>query len=273
MVKKHSSDNSTQATFEVRFVAPGLRPDKIPLRAVGEALSAVQDLAAGRDPYDTPHVPPEKGIGLVDVRGGSAIYSCTSRAPDEALENLGRLGLILSEEEGAQQIDGDELVAALGPIETLSRVAKKIACRIIISPVKSRSEPLVAFSEDDYDRISRRVLLSGETTIAGTVGRVGGVTGMKCALRVHGRTRLLYCNVRNKCLVRRLGQCLYEEILATGTAVWIHRSWRVHRFTINDFSQPGLGDSVDAIENLRAAGLSAWDNIDNPEAFISELRS
>jgi len=95
---------------------------------------------------------------------------------------------------------------------------------------------------------------------------------MRCLLRVPGRRRILYCDVRNKGLVRRLGQHLYEQVAATGTARWIHRSWRLYEFTINDFTQPRLGDPVEAIKELRRAGLSVWDQIEDPEQYFRELR-
>jgi len=99
---------------------------------------------------------------------------------------------------------------------------------------------------------------------------------MRCALRVPGRAHLLYCDVHSKDskdLVRRLGQHLYEQIAARGTATWIHRSWRIYEFTIQDFTQPQLGDPTKAIEQLRSAGLKAWDQIADPGAFIEDLRS
>ncbi|HUT14256.1 MAG TPA: hypothetical protein VMY42_27470 [Thermoguttaceae bacterium] len=92
-------------------------------------------------------------------------------------------------------------------------------------------------------------------------------------MRVPGRRRILYCDVNSRDLVRRLGQCLYEQIAAVGTARWIHRPWKLYEFTINDFTRPRLGDTTEAIEKLRGAGLSAWDEIDDPEEYVRELRS
>src|SRR5262245_62084130 len=86
-------------TFNVRFVGPpGLAPYKVPVRAVSAALSAVQDLASGRDPLETTKVPEEKVIGLIGVSKGSAVYRCVSRAPDEARHNLKIVGRFLSED-------------------------------------------------------------------------------------------------------------------------------------------------------------------------------
>jgi hypothetical protein len=132
---------------------------------------------------------------------------------------------------------------------------------------------LFVLDGDAFDRISSRLLLHGDTTVVGEVKRVGGATSRRCLLRVPDRRRILYCNVESDDLVRRLGQHLYEQIAATGTATWIHRSWRIYEFTIKDFTQPKLGDLDEAIEQLRNAGLKAWDQVGDPDAFIRELRS
>lgn len=272
MAKKKSAMADTTATFDVRLAAPGLVPERIPLRAVSDVLSAVQDLASGRDPFEQQQVPPEKGIGLIHVRRGSAVYSCLSHAPDEALANLTRVGELLSVAHH-DRANGDSLVTALRPIQSLSEVAKSIGCRVEVTTKAGGRQPLFVVGEDDFRRISSGLFVTGETTVVGRIERVGGATGMRCLLRVPGRRRILYCDVRSRDLVRRLGQHLYEQIAATGTARWIHRFWKLYEFTINDFTQPCLGDVVHAIEELRRAGLSAWDQIDDPEEYIRELRS
>jgi hypothetical protein len=248
-----------------------LAPEKIPLRAVSDALAAIQDLASGRDPFETSHVPPEKAIGLIDVRGGSAVYSCVSHAPQEAVRNLRRIGALLSLTEQPES-DGDGLVAALRPIESLSDVAKSVGCKITVAIRGKKQTPLLVVAENDFRRISSQLLMKGDTTVVGTIQRVGGATGMRCLLRIPDRRRILYCDVQTRDLVRRLGQHLYEQIAAVGTAVWIHRSWRIYKFTIRDFTQPKLGDAHDAIEQWRNAGLKAWDKIADPENYLRELR-
>lgn len=264
-----------EPTFEVRFVGPGLLPERIPLRAVSEALSAVQDLASGRDPFETQQVPPDKAIGLLDVRRGSAVYSCVSRAPEEAVANLGRVAKLLStlNENVEKAVASDGLVNMLRPIQYLSEVAKSLGCRLEVALAGRRLEPLFAVSQGDFQRLSSQMLFTGETTIIGNVKRAGGATEMKCLLRIPGRRRMLYCDVKTKEIVQKLGQHLYEDIAVTGTATWIHRSWYIYKFTITDFSQPRLGNPKDAIESLRKSGLSAWDKVQDPVSLIEELRS
>lgn len=255
-------------TFEVRFVAPGLLPEKIPFRAVSEALAAMQDLASGRDPFETRQVPPEKLIGLLKVRRGSAVYSCVSRAPDEARHNLKLVGRMLSNMEGKQK-ESDLMVSAFRPIEALSSVARSVGCRLEIYPAaKGDDDPIFTIEAGDFERLSSRLLLKGETTVVGTVVRVGGATGMRCLMRVPQRHHLLYCDVADRKLVRQLGKHLYEQIAASGTATWIHRSWHIYDFNLRGFSQPRLGDPTKAIAKLRDAGLRAWDNIPDPDSYL-----
>jgi len=270
MAKKNQKP---EATFEVRFVGPDLKPEKLPLRAVNDVLSAVQDLASGRDPFEQQQVPQEKSIGLLSIRRGSAVYNCVARSPSEALNNLCVVASFLTDQ-GDDDDGDDSLIAALKPIETLSQVARSIGCKVEVNlPGKSR-QPIFAVQGHEYERLSSKVLLKGDTTVVGTVERVGGATEMRCLMRVPGRRRLLYCDVKNKDLVRRLGEHLYEQIAATGTAVWIHSSWRVYQFEIHDFTQPRLGPKpLESISDLRKAGLSAWDAIEDPEGYMKDLRS
>jgi hypothetical protein len=262
---------NTGPTFIVRLVAPDLGPSKIPFRVVSAALSAVQDLASGRDPLQTRQVPEEKVIGLVNVRKGSALYSCISRSPAEARSNLRLVGQILGSQGDASSPD-ERLTRALKPIEKLSDVARAIGGRVEVALASQPKEPLFSVARDDFAKLSSRLFLIGETTVIGTVKRAGGQTDMKCALSVPGRRRLLFCDVRNKETVQRLGQHLYQEIAAQGTVVWIHSSWQIYKFTINDFTQPQITDAASAIKRLRESGLDAWDDVDSPEELLKELR-
>jgi len=262
-----------EPTFEVHFTDHRVHPELLPLRSVSDALSAVQDLASGRDPYVSRHVDPEQSIGLLDIKRGSAIFRCLSHSPRDAVRNLNRVAKLLSNGDAGGAND-ERLVALLRPIESLSEIS-----RAVDSPVEVRfpgeRRPLFIVGKDDFSRLSARLLMEGDTTVTGTIKRVGGATKIRCFLRVPGRARGLYCDVkddRKRELVRRLGRHLYEEIVAQGRATWIVRSWRIFKFTITDFTQPRLGKPADAIKALRSAGLDAWDDVDDPEAYLREMR-
>jgi len=262
-----------EPTFEVHFSNRQVHPESLTLGNVTDALKAVQDLASGRDSFLLRQVDPEQAIGLLDIKRGSATFRCLSRSPKDAVKNLNRVARLLSNGHLGSASD-DLLVALLRPIESLSIISKAVG-----SPLEVRwpgeRHPLFVVQERDFERLSARLLMEGETTVTGTVKRVGGVTGVRCVLGIPGRARSLYCDVkdnRKRELIRRLGQCLYQEILAQGTAVWVHSSWRIFKFTIVDFSQPKLGNASAAIKELREAGLDAWDKIEDPEAYLREMR-
>ncbi len=252
-------------TFEVALLGDAA-PEQLPLRVVSDALAAVQDLASGRDPYELQAVPDELAIGLLDVRRGSAVFQCVARDPQLALSNLTLAGQLLA----APVYDdnkSDRLAAMLHPLAELSRIAKSLACTVVVR-VSKHETSLLSVLEDTYSRVSGSILVRGETTIIGQVERAGGATEMRCLLRVPNRRKLLYCDVKDKQLVRRLGQHLYESIAATGVATWINRSWRVQSFEIHDFTQPRLGPVDEMIKTLRAAGLDSWDAIPDPKRYL-----
>jgi hypothetical protein len=273
MAKKSEKKSDSKATFEVRIEGDGVEPSRVPLRSVSEVLSAIQDLASGRDAFELPRVPDEKSIGLVEIRRGSAVYLCVAREPREAIKNLARVGKLLAAktESAIERIGSDLIAGVLRPLEHLSDVARAVGGRVRVT-VAGSSESLLDIASDDFRRFSESVLSEGPTTIVGRVERVGGATDMRCALRVEGRRKLLYCDIENQPVARRLGQQLYQRIAAEGNATWIRPTWRVLRFRIHEFSQPGIGEVNQFIHKLRAAGFDAWDDIEDPDVFIRDLR-
>lgn len=263
---KTSRKTVAEPTFEVRFEGPGITPEVVPLRAVSEALSAVQNLASGRDVFETRRVPEAKSIGLVDVKRGSAVYACVARSPTEASKNFAVVGEIL---QGADnETYAEQAVTAFRPIKSLSEIARANHCTVRVTVGGRKGKTLFSVAADDYDKLAGRLLVEGPTTITGTVQRVGGATEMKCVLRVPQRGPLLYCTVADSKIAQKLGNHLYESIAATGTAVWINHTWRVLEFKIHDFRQPKLGNLADAISDLRSVGLDAWDAIPDPAAYL-----
>lgn len=262
------------ATFEVRLVGPKVAPDKVPLHAVSDLLAAIQDMAAARDPFVSRHVPPEQAIGLVDVTSGSAVYKCVSPSPEEAWKNLHVIGAYLAAAEARrEEHEPDQLIATLGAIDTVSGIARNMGCRVEVWHPRSGPGPLLTITDRAYENLSQRLFVRGETTVFGKIERAGGATEMRCLLRVPGRQRLLYCSVASKDIVQQLGRHLYENIAATGEATWIHRSWRMLAFEIKSFVKPKLGNPLKAIEELREAGMDAWDQVENVQAYLEDLRS
>lgn len=247
-------------SFSVYFKGSLVYPEAIPWQRVAEALRAVHGLSKS---VETEHE--EDSIRLIGVARGSAIFQCYAEHAVTAVDNLRRVGRMLDRNELP-----DDAAFRVRPIEELSRIAKSLACVIIIQ--KDRGDVLARIEPDSYRQIAGSFLVAGETTITGEVKRVGGATDQRCTLRIPDRPTLLYCDVGSVEVARELGKHLYEDVVVTGTAHWLKTSFEIVDFRIQSITQVPKVRLSNAFAALRAAGADAWDNVDDPRAFLRRIR-
>lgn len=258
-----------QPTFEVAFVGPSIAPERIPIRTLSDTMQAVQALANGRG-FTTPEERKTASIGLLKITRGSAGFQCVAPHPSEALNYLRLAGTLLAP---GSKISDDTHEFILQPVETLSRIAHSLQCRILLCPPRKRDEPFAVIDDQTYVRVSEGVFVHGDTSIRGQIKRVGGATNIRCALRLPDRAELLYCDVASGETARKLGQHLYQNVVAVGVATWFSRSWRLHSFKIQDIYQPKEQPVTKAFEELYEAGGKVWAEIEDPEAYLREAWS
>ncbi len=250
-------------TFEVGF--EDIYPEMIPLSVLSRVLSAVRRLASGLDGSEEAGAAfPEQEIGLLQVRRGSAVYQF--KAPPQAVGRLRVAGQVLDRPETIGDRD-----YILSPVEELSAVAKSLHCPIVVREPGKEGVVLARIEPASYAAISKKLFIKGESAITGRVVRVGGATEKKCGLRIPDQSRMLICSVDSAEVARSLGQRLYEEIAAHGTATWLKTNWKIVAFTVKEVFQPKLKSAKETIEALRKAGGKSWDDIDDPAAFIEEV--
>lgn len=250
-------------TFEVGF--EDVYPEMISLSVLSRVLSAVRRLAAGLDGSDEAGAATLEGeIGLLQVKRGSAIY--LFKAPPQAVGYLRIAGQVLERPETIGERD-----YILSPVEELSAVAKSLDCPIVVREPGKEGMVLARIEPASYATISQRLLISGESAITGRVVRVGGAIEKKCGLRIPDQSRMLICKVDSVEAARSLGQRLYEDIAAHGTATWLKTNWKIVAFTVKEVFQPKLKSVKETMEALRRAGGKSWDDIDDPAAFIEEV--
>lgn len=96
---------------------------------------------------------------------------------------------------------------------------------------------------------------------------------MHCGIRLQDqRQKMVICHIRGVELVRQLGQYIYQDVALTGTATWIRHNMQLKTMEIHSFEPPKTGRMRDILKAIRDAGGSAWDKVDDPEAFLAELR-
>jgi len=259
--------------FLVAFEGSGVYPEGIPVETLTRTLSAVGRLAHGAEAEeeteeteeDDSDFTPDASIRLLDVVRGSAVFRFVGPSPDSAITNLREAGKVI---EDPQQIGENDYI--LRPLDRLSTTARRLRCNIIVRKAGANTAVLARIGPKSYEDVSRSIFITGETSITGTVKRVGGTTDMRCAVRVPFQRRLLYCKVQSGDLARRLGEYLYEEVVLQGMVKWIKNTWRVADFTVTNVHQPEQGSIFDALNAFRAAGGDAWDKIHNPAAYLEE---
>jgi hypothetical protein len=261
--------------FVVAFEGTGVYPERIPVETLTRTLSAVGRLAQGAAVAENEdeETDEEEGrdeeldsdvsIRLLDIQRGSAVFRFVGPSPGSAVTNLREAGRVI---EDPEEIGENDYI--LRPLDRLSTTARRLRCHIVVREPSKGGPILARIGPKSYEEVSRSVFITGETTIAGTVKRVGGTTEMRCALRVAFQHRLLFCKVQTAELARRMGDHLYEDVVVQGLAKWIKNTWRVADFTVTNVHQPEQGSVFDALNAFREAGGHAWDKIRDPKAFL-----
>jgi hypothetical protein len=258
--------------FEVVFTGGGVYPEKIPIGKVADALSAIRRLATGEvlgdEDEEEEEEEADRSIRLLDVtRTSSAVFRFVGPSPNLALQRLKETGRIL---ENPEDVGQNEYI--LRPVKDLSKIAETLGCTVILRETGKRHDVLARIEPASYAKISRSLLVSGSTQISGTVQRVGGATAMRCALRVSFQSRLLFCRIEADTVARKLGDALYQRVVAAGTARWLRNSMRIFSFTIQDVTRPKEGSLEDHLKAIWDAGVKDWEKIDDPDGFLQEVR-
>lgn len=255
--------------LEVLVDGPWIYPEQITLGTLTQAFSAIRRLATGREPTEEDEdgeAPDGDLVRLLDVVRGSALFRFVGLTPDAALDRLRLAGKVLH---GQAEIGENDYILRL--LERLSASARRLECSIIVREPGPRSPVLARIEPDSYEQISRRLFIAGETSITGSVERVDGATEVRCALRVPFQRRLLFCRVASVEVARKLDDRLYQEVAASGAALWLKQTWRIVTFTINDVRPLERGTLGEAMEALREAGGRGWDDVDDPEGYLEEV--
>lgn len=271
-----TSKGKPNPDFEIRLVGPGVKPWRVPMRALTRTLNAVQRLMepAGEDrPEDEREQKEEPAtsdvpLHLIKIISGSARYGVSANDPARTIKTLTETGLALKDP-NAQEWDLD----LLSPIESLSDVARSLGCSIEFKEYSRDGEIFATVDGNSYSTLAATAFVMGESSVYGYLERVGGATDQRCGLRLPNQpSRMIYCTVKTEDLVRQLGQHIYENVLVSGTVTWLRKAWRVKSVFVKDFEPSKTGSILETLDQIYEAGAKAWDDIDDPGSLIAEMR-
>ncbi len=238
-------------------------------------MDAVQHLIEQKDKYveegednNTGEVSP---LQLLDIKKGSAAYKVASEDRERSLLILQRTGDEIQKPQAAEWTS-----SSLSAISDLSDVARSLGCEIEFRLPGGKGEVfgdvLATIRPDTYSVVSSQAFVTGETSVYGKIERVGGASNMHCGLRVSNQSRMIICKVVGADLTRELGQYIYQDVMVSGTATWVRRGLFLRSLVIKSYDPPKTGSIADALEAVHKAGGSAWDEIENPQEYLAEMR-
>lgn len=264
--------------FIVRLVGPGVRPWGVPMRALTKALVAVQRIVEQKeeDEHDTNEdqavqVDAARILHLMGVKSSSAAYAVAAPRRANAVALLKALGRSI---EGPA--DAEWSMPTLSSIEDLSEVANALGCEIEFRKVEKQKrfgEVLAKITPRTYGAISSSAYIRGTTSIYARIERVGGATAMHCGIRLPDSPRkMIICRVATRDLVRELGQYMYQYLILSGRATWLRHRWKLTNIVIDSFEPPKNGSVLETLRGAHDAGGYAWDEIPDPDSYLSEMR-
>ncbi|MBN4058969.1 hypothetical protein JYU10_00700 [bacterium AH-315-J04] len=248
------------------------------MRKLVTVLQAVQRLIEHKDDsddtLDTTDVQRESGaiLHLLKVRSGSAAYEVAAPNQDDTLKLLREVSAGIDRPETADWLD-----STLSSVKDISDVAKSLGCNIeFCEPRQDRSyKGVVAkITPTTFSEIEGNAYIKASTSIHAKIVRVGGATQMHCGIRPANnlRQKMIICRVTSKDLVRELGQYIYQNVILNGQATWLRHNWRLKHMVIQSIEPPKSGSILEALRLSGKAGRNAWDNIDDPDGYLAEIR-
>lgn len=272
---------SKNADFVVRLVGSDVKPWRVPMRTLARLMDAIQRLVEQTEEEDADPIPSSDDLldhvslgsnvlKLVGIRSASAGYEIATPFREGALAVLSTTGKSIEDPANAEWS-----AATISSLKELTEIAKAMGVKVEVrKPNKAGrlGDVIAKITPTTYDAIAAAAFVRGQTTLFGTIERVGGASAARCAVRVPEQTKLVYCNVGTDELAKRIGQYLYQDISLHGEATWLRANWRITNFDINSFDPPKTGSLNDALRDIWKAGGKAWDKVDDPAAFIAEMR-
>ncbi|MGB2926682.1 MAG: hypothetical protein WBB82_15385 [Limnothrix sp.] len=138
--------------------------------------------------------------------------------------------------------------------------------------VDGKRKYLTSINEDI--QIPETFMLKGETVVYGKILRVGGAEeNPKIMVRlITGSTIHCTCS-RKMAIVRQAGQRLYDVVGMKGFAEWNIEDMTIRKFDIKEFTDYEDLPIDDAFDNLRNNIGEAFNHIEDPAAYFSDLRN
>lgn len=263
--------------FIIRLDGAGIKPWLVPTRTLSRILSAVQRLVEQRDDLVDVEEPSTfeadtetRTLQLILIKNCSAGYALSSRNSEGTIAIIRETGRAVADPDHAHWHP-----STISSLDELSQIARQLGCVVEFREMRGGrglGPVLAVIRSDTFSEVQRRAFVRGHTSVYGRLERVGGASAMKCGIHVHGRSKMLFCEVASSDLVRELGKHIYTDVVLSGQATWYTFNKQLKSLKVTSFSPAKTAPLAEVAKRIREAGGSAWDEVADPDAYIREMR-
>jgi hypothetical protein len=253
------------STFELKLEGRDLDPTRLSIHELTDLLLAVERAVVKTARQVEPGLDEDETVvSLVDIGEGSTRLRFATSV-DAVTTAFGLLTQAIAERSFS------EIPApAIDALQEIHKYAQDSEAVVAFYTGEPGHFVRVAEIRPDLDLNFPLIdVVRGTTVIYGKLTRVGG-NPPKARLKLLNN-EAISCFVSEK-LAKRIGNRLYEVIGLTGEARWDADDYSLLSFRAADIAAYEEAPLTQAIRELRDASPTAWQHVENPDAFIEELR-
>ena len=256
-----------QNSIELRLTGNGLSPGVVRSKDIAELIVAMENMVASVVVAKHPNLRKDQVVlGLSSIENGSIGLQFASSL--EELTQSATKAIALSIQENNFYSLPDDSIKSL---KTIADFTRSHDCNAEIYEMNGGRELLVTITPETG--IIEYEPLRGETTIYGTVTRVGGANEEKPTIqfRTVESDRSIYCTT-NRRTAKAAAKRLYQKIGLIGIAEWDAKTFELRAFDAKEISEYEGTSLPEAFAAISDTYGDAFDAIDDVASFAEEVR-
>jgi hypothetical protein len=257
-----------QYSFEVRMTGKDFRVALVSPKEVADFITSVEGMIVAIVARDNPGLSVRQEdviLGLSSITLNSLHCEFISNYEIEVKNAVA----LSSEAVKAQEYD--ELPAeSINALKAIRKFAQKHETQAEVWEHNGHDEQLAVLTPQTRIQPPHHIIKE-YTTFYGTIRRIGGDNPPRAWMRFHDG-KSFSCRVQTLALARTMAKFLYERVGVSGVAQWDIRNMSLYEFRIEELLDYRQTPVKEAMNHLRDAIGDYYDDIEDVEAYIAELR-
>lgn len=255
---------SVNSLIEVRLVGQGLSPGQVKSKEIADLIKSVEEMVSEFIANDPDISKQDIVVGIDKIESGSLSLQFASNYEEQTLRAFRNIGSFVKNKGET----GLFSVALLKPLERIRKFTEDYECAAELREVRGKRE-LLGIIYPDFSP-PERMSFSGETTLYGTIVRVGGTRKPTIELKTIDE-KSIRCDLDRNLAIKAASR-LYEEVGLEGVATWDAETLELQRFNviaIMDYQRVPLTEAFDRLS--RSVGDS-FARIGDVDEFVKKIR-